>query len=788
MSYVAHFSSFNEAMKQLLKIVMLMWAVLFASSLPAQHDVSEKQLESYSATLEKVEYDLTQNNFGEKKLPETIKQVTKILSAVNLCVSEETPKLEKLKSDLESLSGSAIIKQDTVKQKRTELKNKITGTVKLLANCRVYSLKSEEILKKLSDSRQALLTARLFAKGPTIKNLLQANRDNPSLWIESTKLFLSSNIGINQFSSLEVLLPLIAVVVTALIIGVLLSQYLLKSINKAPLSSATSNCFTRALLATFSHYMPHLLTSTSLAVFCYLVTSGVSPAPFINVVAYGLPVYFLSMALIELFLTPRKPASPCHTLPEFTSIALARRLKAFLLLLFSGYLLFSIILLQKIPTETYLLVRGVFAIIFILNIIWMIWLLGKTPKFAETIVLRMGVILIMILTLVAELLGYHNFSAYLIRGILGTLVVFGIAMLASRLLCELFDGLDSGGHDWQRYIRKSLGVKSRKKLPGLTWVRFVTGVVLWFSFLIVVLQLWELSETGFLQLRSILVDGFTVGSLKIIPVRILLALIFLSLLLAISSWFRAHLERSWLMRTRMDRGAREAMATISGYVGIGIAIIIAMSVAGVEFGNMAIIAGALSVGIGFGLQNIVNNFVSGLILLFERPIKTGDWIIVGSTEGYVKKVSIRSTQIQTFDQADVIVPNSELISGQVTNLMLRDVRGRIRVPIGVAYGTDTMLVKKLLLDIAKDNPLVITDGTSPEPKVLFMSFGDSALLFELRVFIENIDKKYQATSDLNFAIDALFKEHGIQIPFPQRDVHIKNAPDDSGTITPGEAD
>jgi len=492
--------------------------------------------------------------------------------------------------------------------------------------------------------------------------------------------------------------------------------------------------------------------------------------------------------LIELFLSPRPPASACHKIPESSSVALAHRLKMFLLLLFVGYLLFATLLVQGISKETYLLVRGIYASVFILNIVWMVWLLGKIPRFSDTFMLRFVVSFIMILILATELLGYHNLSAYSISGVLGTLILLGVAMLISRLLCELFDGLDQGERKWQRYVRDSLGVKSHNKLPGLTWVRFVAGIVLWFSFIVIVLRLWELSETGFEQIRFVLLEGFTVGSLKIIPARILLALIFLSVMLAISSWFRAHLERSWLMRTRMERGAREAMATISGYVGVAIAIILAMSVAGVEFGNLAIIAGALSVGIGFGLQNIVNNFVSGLILLFERPIKTGDWIVVGTTEGYVKRISIRSTQIQTFDQADVIVPNSELISGQVTNLMLRDVRGRIIVPVGVAYGSDTMLVKSLLLDIAAKNSMVVTDGSSPEPKVLFMAFGDSALLFELRVFIQNIDAKYQVTSDLNFAIDAAFREHDIQIPFPQRDIHIKNGPENPTNIASGETD
>ncbi|MEJ2686549.1 MAG: mechanosensitive ion channel [Gammaproteobacteria bacterium] len=209
--------------------------------------------------------------------------------------------------------------------------------------------------------------------------------------------------------------------------------------------------------------------------------------------------------------------------------------------------------------------------------------------------------------------------------------------------------------------------------------------------------------------------------------------------------------------------------------------------AGLEYKNLAIIAGALSVGIGFGLQNIVNNFVSGLILLFERPIRTGDWIVVGSTEGYVKRIRIRSTQIQTFDRADVIVPNSELISTQVTNWMLYDLRGRVRVPVGVAYGSDTALVKQLLLEAGGAHPQVITDGSAPEPVVLFLEFGDSSLNFELRIYIREIDMRLAVVSDLNFAIDAAFREHGVEIPFPQRDVHVRDWPAPPRPPTPPEA-
>ena len=183
-------------------------------------------------------------------------------------------------------------------------------------------------------------------------------------------------------------------------------------------------------------------------------------------------------------------------------------------------------------------------------------------------------------------------------------------------------------------------------------------------------------------------------------------------------------------KTPRWNGARETPSITSlGYLGTSISVVTALIVAGVDFTGLAILFSALSVGIGFGLQNVVNNFVSGLILLFERPIKSGDWVSVGSTEGHVK-IRIRSTLIQTLDRADVIVPNSELISAQVTNWMLRDKIGRVKVAIGVAYGSDTALVKKLLLEVAQAHQDVLSAPVEHEPTVTFQDFGASSSGFQ----------------------------------------------------------
>ena len=269
-----------------------------------------------------------------------------------------------------------------------------------------------------------------------------------------------------------------------------------------------------------------------------------------------------------------------------------------------------------------------------------------------------------------------------------------------------------------------------------------------------------------------IIDGYEIGGFTLEPLRILSGLLILPAVILLTQFVKRSLSTSWLKRTNLSRGARDATVTITGYTGVALAILIGLSVAGINLSSLAIIAGALSLGIGFGLQNIVNNFISGLILLFERPIRRGDWIKVGVSEGYVKDISIRSTVIQTFDRADIIVPNSELISTQVTNMMLHNQFGRIIIPLRIAYGTNTEQVMKILTGVAENHPLVLLDNEDMPIQALFRSFGDSAMNFELRCHIRDVELIIVTTSELNLAIDKAFREAGIKIPPPQQIIRI----------------
>jgi len=466
------------------------------------------------------------------------------------------------------------------------------------------------------------------------------------------------------------------------------------------------------------------------------------------------------------------PGQPLTRLPGEVSALLARRLRLLSKLLLIGYLMYAALQIHEFPEPITGLLRNIYLFLLILNLIWAVWLL----RYYETMsnhLLRVLILFGLVVTLLADWMGYANLANYLLVGITGSMLLWALTIFVLRLWSDFLDGLDEGRSEWQRKLRKMIGVKEGDYLPGSVWFRFTFALVAWSVFAVLLLKIWGLPDTALISLRETVTQGFDIGTVHVVPVKVILALLSFAVMLSIVGWIKRRMDKSWLKRSRMDRGAKESMISLTGYVGVAVAFLISLSIAGVQLSNLALIAGALSVGIGFGLQNIVNNFVSGVILLFERPIKTGDWIVVGETEGYVKKISIRSTQIQTFDRSDVIVPNSELISGQVTNWMLRDTIGRIKLPIGVAYGSDLEQVREILLEIAFNHDSVITQSPIlPKPWVLVRQFGDSSIDFELRCFIRDIDRRLRVMSDLYFEIDKAFRAAGIEIPFPQRDVHL----------------
>lgn len=372
---------------------------------------------------------------------------------------------------------------------------------------------------------------------------------------------------------------------------------------------------------------------------------------------------------------------------------------------------------------------------------------------------------------IANILGYLALASF----IAAQLVVGGTIIAALVLAMRLVDALLTDGLEAEAGAGGAIAAMFGMRRDAVIQIGILLSGALRVVLVLVAVSLllvpWGVETKDVFTWIRTAFFGFTVGEVTISFSAILLALAVFLVGLLVTRAIQRWLDQRMLPHTKLDVGIRNSLRTAFGYVGIIVAAAVGFTFMGLDLSNVALVAGALSVGIGFGLQSVVNNFVSGLILLAERPIKAGDWIVVGNEEGYVSKISVRATQIETFDRATVIVPNSDLISGVVKNWMHANMTGRIRVPVGVAYDSDPDQVREILLKCAEEHPAVLRE---PAPRVYFQDFGSSSLDFELRAYIGNVDAGLTVRSDLRFAILKALRAAGVEIPFPQQDLHLRD--------------
>ena len=674
--------------------------------------------------------------------------IRSILLEVKSCEKERNDNIQSITAKLAAL-GELSDEADIVATRRKELDESKQTNEQTLALCRLIRVGADELEKEVKALKRSASTLALFHKDLPI---WQSNSDFDALLKILKKPTFSFHLHAPAFISSLILF-----------FGIYPFLYFFSTrvkrraqnpetsvIEKKVLNSYRANLFISAVMFSFTVY---LLVSglTFLATLSAIIGLLVLISPIVqgSILLWdpdtrmGWSVrYFLGIsAIVTIFYyLPEFPVTPGNNLVITSSLTYC------LLGLFGAFSLIGI------------------------------------ARSAHARIIRIALLMISIAILSGPTLymvGFRQLGQMLVLGVHGSVGTFIVAALLYRPFQLTLKALEINTDAPNHRFRNWLGFQPDEQVPGLRTTHFIFLGMITIGLVIGILSSWQVAPSDIKDLLSIFSKGFTIGSVSIVPIKIVAAIVGFVAVLTMARWVRKQVSAQILSKSKLDQGAQHAILSVTGYIFIAIAFLAALAVAGFELQNLAILAGALSVGIGFGLQNIVNNFVSGLILLFERPIRPGDWVVVGATEGYVVRISIRSTLIQTFDRADVLVPNSELISNHVKNWTLQDPYSRVVLPIGVAYGTDVDLVREILIDLAKAHSMVLTqDYRVSPPVVMFMGFGASSLDFELRCFIRRADYMLSVRSDLNYQINAKFAQLGIEIPFPQRVVHLHNSSDE----------
>ncbi len=525
-----------------------------------------------------------------------------------------------------------------------------------------------------------------------------------------------------------------------------------------------------------------------------LTEEGEAPA---QALWFALIIYLLVSGFLRGLFSPANPAWRIAPIDADRGRAISFLINSIVLIVGAKILVTSILsVADAAPELTRLIVAMVAIVVSILTFLLCrtrLWRGADSLGFTETentdespapqdeperrpehwrIVRRIGRALAVV-TIFAALAGYVDLADFLGSRVYYLSIIVAFAWFVRAIIVEFAEYL------WRRREdgAGALDDESKRRLNNLRfWNGLVANGLLAIAAAPAVLVLVGVPPAAVRDGLGQVLFGFNIGGVQVPSLaNIFFAILVFTAIMMLTRFAQRSFRDGPFAHSRVDPGVQNSLITLIGYAGLLIALFAAISTIGFDLSNLALIAGALSVGIGFGLQSIVNNFVSGLILLFERPIKVGDWIVTASGEGTVKRISVRSTEIETFDRSSIIVPNSELISSTVTNWTHRNKIGRVKIPVGVAYGSDPEKVREILLRCAREQPHVVR---YPEPFVTWQDFGASSLDFDLRAYLDDIGKGLTVRTELRMAIYKAFAEEGIEIPFPQRDVYVKSWPAD----------
>jgi potassium-dependent mechanosensitive channel len=785
-------------------LVFVLLVLSCLSQVQAQNGISaelvsaREKLESLKLQMDPLEAALRRETLADNELQDLRGRTEPVLEEIRKTLSWATPRVEAAKARLEQLGPApkdeALSEASELARERQERQSELAAIEPLQRLSRSLVTQGEQILTGITDRRRALLARALLTR--------YASFASPALWSEviaslpaDLKAARTVLMGWFEGRILAASPSSLALLILALIAAILLYAIRWR---------LTPPWFKRHSMGEVSHRRQLLAAcgvllagagpamAGSFLIHAALDGGGMIPprlAPFMFAVLGGFAFLAFVHALARALFAPREDSWRLLPMSDVT----ARQLTRFCVTIAAiaatarGIEALSGAIAAALPIS--LALRSLFAVLMAAltaNLLWRLRLgraeglgiaegntcLGPYIPVEAPLAgpFRLAGWAAVLLVTSAVLAGYVSLAIFLIDqmlwiGILLALLWLGLA------LCEDFLGRAFEGETRAAsLVQASTGIRRRSLEQLGVLSAGLARLVLIFIAVLLALAPWGVESNDLLSSLRAAFFGFQVGDITISFSAILMAAILFAVGLALTRAIQTWLDDTFLPRTDLDPGLRNSIRTAFGYAGFLLAAAFAFSYLGLGLDRLTLVAGALSVGIGFGLQSIVNNFVSGLILLWERPIRVGDLIVVSDGEGHVRRISVRATEIETFDRSTIIVPNSSLISGTVRNRVRSGKTGRLALPISVLRSNDPEQVASLMQHCAKSHADILTD---PSPRVFFRKMGETHLDFELVCFIADIDRQARITSDLNFALFRALQEDSMIPPLGPNVMEVK---------------
>ena len=728
-----------------------------------QENISKEEIDAYVAELSKIETALA-------KRRDNIEREAKYLQK----------QLEALTSNPEEVEDEAITKQ------REEISQNLAAQNKIIKESDLLIIQIEDLTVKILNLRNQKIYGDLLTK--------QSAFINPVVFFNGVKAYMIffwdvvkspvdwyENLPVSQRSyALFSIVAMFFILMVALIMAIMLRRFILR--NWGYKADITKPTFNRKLVAAVAVAIARGLIFMFLIIGCiiWMESTKIFEGSFLDTVLMTTAFWTL-LVIVESTVSrvTFAPKFPQWRLLNISTEKAARFTKMiFFYILCNATALIQVYIAKyaEYPPETQHFLIIISCAVTAFFLMWFAKIAFDSSKPEQTeqpepaeqveedgsdgkLKMLMFSYVFCTLTFVASLFGYPELSLFILRRIVLSLILCGLFEVFRRSLIDIMYKIILHLPIMKKY-------KNSKKTSNKInfWLKAIINPILGLVFIFSFLNLWELPGDFMLLAIKKLLFGFKIGGIQISLIAIILGIVVFFCSLTVMRIIKNKLANNLLASVDMDDGIKHSLISGVSFVGFIISILLAIVSMGIDLTSLAFIAGALSVGIGFGLQDVIKNLVAGIIILLERPFRVGDWVIMNGEEGKSKQINIRSTEMETFKRSSVIIPNATLLSSSVTNLTHGDNMSRQSIKVGVSYSSDPEKVKQILLDCVKENKDVLK---IPAPYVLFTDFGASSLDFEVRFYVRNLWESWSAPSDLRYKIFKKFAENGIEIPFNQ---------------------